>query len=365
MQIVRLLAFTALVGAVPPGAALAKASQSAPMAQSAGTLILSSPEFAALRQRKGELAGIIKKCTADLDYEASPLAALALDPHYTATGVNKSPNNGKQFVDDSRQAFRMGLCYQLTGDTRYAGTAQRILDGWGGTLKAITNEQSKSTLNFNIQYMIIAASWVRGANNWNSSTFDSFVRSTALPNSSSANANNHGAWGVFFEAAAAAYLGDTALLVRARNRWQEHVAGATNPDGILFREITRSNTSNWNDGPDKGIKGVAYTHYFMLPASLAAKIFADQGQPVWDTPSGKLFGKAFEKAAAFTQRPETFPYYASNNGQLMGVRNAAYFHMLVRYYPNKDAEAAIRQGDLSDGGFLLMERLFGRTQNDK
>ena len=76
-----------------------------------------------------------------------------------------------------------------------------------------------------------------------------------------------------------------------------------------------------------------YKRQFLLPASLAAKIFADQGQAVWQSGAGKLLGAAFDRAAAWTLHPETFPYYASNNGQLQGIRNLSYFALLRRYYP--------------------------------
>lgn len=331
----------------------------------AGPVLFTPAEIRDLKQRRGDFADTIKSCSRQLDYRPTPMATLALDPHYTATGVNRSGNDGKEFVNDSRQAFRMGLCYLLTDDAHFAATAQRIIDAWSGTLTAVTTQQAKSTINFNAQYLIIAASWVRGANKWDSSAFDRFLVETLLPNSSSSNINNHGAWGVFLDASAAAYLGDGERLNAARTRWGTLLKGAAGPDGTLIREIERSGTSNWRGGPDKGIKGLAYTHYYMLPASLAAKIFADEGKPVWHTEEGRLFEAAFGKAAAWTQKPETFPYYASNGGKLAGVRNASYFPLLLRVYDNADAKAAVKQGHLADGGFVLMGELFGRPASRK
>ena len=164
------------------------------------------------------------------------------------------------------------------------------------------------------------------------------------------------------DSSAYAYLGDKAGLDKSHARWNELMRDSVSADGSMLHEIERSATSNWIGGPDKGIKGMAYTHYALLPASLSAKIFADQGQPVWKTPEGQLLKSAFDKAAAWTRHPETFPYYASNNGKLEAVRNAAYFALLQNYYPNKDAEAVLNDGEkVGLNGFYLLE-LFGSDE---
>ncbi|WP_223653958.1 alginate lyase family protein [Hymenobacter psoromatis] len=243
----------------------------------------------------------------------------------------------------------------LTADPRFAATAQRILDAWAGTLRQVATPQGKADVNFNLPYMIMAASWVRGVGGWHSAPFDQFLRTTVLPVSQAANPRNHGLWGVLLDASAAAYLGDAPRLRTARERWQILMRGEVAADSSLPEEMQRSGTTNWRSGPDKGFKGLAYTHYALLPASLAAKIFADQQQPVWRTPGGQLLQAAFDRAAAWTLHPDTFPYFASNGGHLEGVRNAAYFALLLHYYPNQDAEAVLRQGDVGMNGFQLLE----------
>ena len=55
---------------------------------------------------------------------------------------------------------------------------------------------------------------------------------------------------------------------------------------------------------------------------------------------------AYRKAAAWTLHPETFPYYESNGGHLNGVRNAAYFALLQRQFPNADGAQVIADGKL-------------------
>lgn len=350
------LALSALVTTTTGFAQPPQASASASVSR--GSVLLSGADLADVRSRKAEFATLLQRCAKEITYEARPISVLAPDPHYSSTGLNKSTNNAKQLAADSLAAYRLGLCYAITGNSKFAATAQRIIDSWAGTLKQVTNAQGKSGINFNLQYMIAAATWTRGINGWDGVAFGRFLRAVVLPNSTSSNDNNHGMWGTFLEASAAAYLGDAALLTKARDRWTAIFKGAASPDGTLIREIERSDTNNWHGGPTKGIRGLAYTHYFLLPASMAAKVFADQGQPVWTTDGGKLLQAAFGKAAAWTLHPETFPFYASNNGKLQDTRGVSYFPLLLRYYPNADAEAVLRQGDLGEGGFFL-SNLFG------
>lgn len=345
---------------IPINPAVALSSPAAD-AQTSRTVLLTKRDIDTLKQRQvefGDFKSVISGCIANAAYMPKPTKSLALEAHYSATGVNTDSADDKRFANDAREAYRQGLCHQLTGHAGFATIAQRIIDGWAGTLTSVTTPQAKATLNFNSQYLILAASWVRGVNGWDNSGFDRFLTGTVLPNSSASRENNHGAWGVYLDASAAAYLGDAQRLSAARDRWNTLMKQAIQPDGTMPAEMERSATSNWRGGPDKGVKGISYTHYFMLPATLAAKIFADQGQPVWQGESGGLFEAAFAKSAGWTLRPDTFPYYASNNGKLEGVRNAGYFPLLLRYYRNKDAKAVVKQGQLGDGGFVLLSKLF-------
>lgn len=327
-------------------------------------LLLNSEEVKALQKAPTRLNFVLTKLAKNADYQAVPVAVLGPDPHYNAGGVNTKKDDGSKHLSaDAVAAYNNALCYIATGDEHYAATTQGILDAWAGTLKNVSTLQGRANINFNFPSMIIAANWVKGANNWNNKPFDKFLRTTILPQSESKTPNNHGLWGVLLESSAAAYLGDQRLLKTARNRWEALMQSAVTPNGEMPHEMQRSDTNNWIGGPTKGIKGMAYTHYALLPASLSAKIFADQGQPVWKTPGGKRLEAAFKRAAAWTRHPETFPYYASNKGQLIGVRNAAYFALLRKFYPDKNADAVLKEGKVSMNGFLLLQLFGQKSQN--
>lgn len=331
----------------------AQASTGSDTTARAGNVLLSASELADVRAHPAAVSAIVQHCPALLDFAAAPQAVLAPPPHYTAVGVNHGSAQENRWARDALSAFRAALCYQVQDDERYAAVAQRILDAWAQTLVRVATPQGRANVNFNAPYLIVAASGVRGVGGWNSERFDRFLRSTLLPQAELDNPNNHGAWAVLMAASAAAYLHDSALLTTARERWASLLRGAIAADGTLTREITRSGTSNYHGGADKGVRGLAYTHYFLLPASLAAKVFADQGQPVWLSDAGKLLGAAFSRAAGWTLHPETFPYYRSNQGQLQDTRNVAYFALLLRHYPERDARTVLEQGDMVAGGFML------------
>ena len=328
-------------------------------AAAGATVLVTEAEISALRLNKDRYAALIKGVTAKLDYQPTPVTDFSPDAHYNADGVNTNGNNAKQLAADALMAYRSGFCYLVTGDARFAATTQRILDGWAGTLTKVSTDQGKADISFNLPYMIIAASWVRDANKWSSDPFSTFLRKTILPVSQISKSNNHGLWGGLMNASAAVFLGDTKMLNATRERWEVLMQEEVSADGSMPAEMERSATSNWRGGPDKGIRGMAYTHYALMPASLTAKIFADQGQPVWQSSGGKLLQSAYDRAAAWTLHPETFPYYASNNGQLQGVRDAAYFVLLLPHFPNQDAAAVVAQGNLGLNGFLIVE-LFGK-----
>ena len=318
--------------------------------------LLTADELTQLRGETDQFQSVFSTCARQIGYEAHPVANLSLANHYTPTGDDG--NNGSALGPDSQAAYKQALCYLLNGNTTSAGTAQRILDAWASTLKTVSGTQAADDVSFYVPYMAIAANWVDTVNGWSAKSFGTFCRTVAEPASTASDPNNHGAWGVFLDSTIAVLNGNATLLTSARNRWSSLLQGAIVPNGPLVHEYTRSSTSNYNGGPTKGQKGLDYTHYFLYPASAAAKIFATNGQPMWQTDAGKLLQSAFNQAAAWTLNPSTFPFYASNNGTLIGVRNAGYFALLLRQYPNQDAENVLDQGGIGADG-LDLTGLFG------
>ncbi|MFW0111299.1 alginate lyase family protein [Rothia sp. CCM 9417] len=319
------------------------------------SILVHEKDFAYLRQNQDKLATFLNRCARELSYQPSPVADLAPAPHYDANGVNTSPKSGAIFSRDVRVAYRLAIRYRITRETEYALKALQIIDAWASTLTAVSTRQGEADLNFNSAHMILAAYWAQVCGQWDNATFKDFLRNLVLPHSTSDRDNNHGFWGVLTEACVAGYLGDKVLLQQAKDRWETLLIKGVDDKGEMPLERDRSATSNWHGGPDKGKKGIAYTHYALLPASHAAKIFVDLGLPAWATPGGKKLEQAYGVAARWTNNPASFPYYESNKGQLDGVRDAAYFALLSRVYPDPAGKKALADGSLGSNGLQTLE----------
>lgn len=292
----------------------------------------------------------------NLNYNAKPLETCGPEPHYNSGGTNESDNSAKVYGADMRMAYNQALAYIITGDTKYADVAHRIIDAWANTLKRVTSEQGKANINFYSPYAIIAAGWTVDVNNWNHKPFDSMLKNIILPATKIDNNLNHGLWAAFMQACAAQYLKDPILMKNTFYRWGKIMKKEVDPnDGSMPQEMDRSATSNYHGGPDRGIKGMAYTHYALLPATMAAKIFDSFGLSPWNSEGGRLLELAFGKAAEWTNHPERFPFYASNNGNLIDVRTCAYFIILQKHYNNEDAKEVMKAGNIDKDHFYLLD----------
>src|SRR5450830_2039647 len=318
---------------------------SAPVAMAAGNIWLSNADIGLLRSEPARTAALMQRCDKEIDTQAAPVAVFAPPAHYSKTGVVEN-EMGKRFASDGGVALRAGLCYVVSQDIRYAQHAQAIISAWADTLQSVPSEQGASDINFDLPQYVIAASLVRGVNGWSDASFRHLLTHIVLPLSHSDRKNNHANWGVFLNASIAAYTGDASLLASSRARWLELMDSEVAADGSLPLEICRSDSTAYCSGDRKGINGLSYTHYTLLPTTAAAHIFYLQGQAVWHTPQGNKLAAAYRQAAAWTLYPETFPYYQSNGGHLNGVNNAAYFTLLQRQYPNADGGQVIANGKL-------------------
>ena len=312
-------------------------------------LWLSDGDIQTLRHQPARTAALIQRCDKEIDVVAAPVAVFAPPPHYTAGGVVETEMS-KRFSSDGNLAWRAALCYVISQDVRYAGHAQAIISAWADTVEAVKSEQGASEINFDLPQYVLAASLVRGVGDWSDRSFKHLLLDIALPLSHSERKNNHANWGVYLDATIAAYTGDASLLERARKRWLALMDSQVAPDGSLPLEICRSDTNDYCGGTHKGINGLSYTHYDLLPTTAAARILDIAGRSVWHTPQGEKLGVAYRKAAAWTLHPESFPYFDSNAGHLNGVRNAAYFSLLQREYPNEDGAKVIAEGKLGMNG---------------
>jgi hypothetical protein len=256
---------------------------------------------------------------------------------------------------DSLAVYDLALCAEISHDHQFSTKAEQILDGWAHTTKRIGSEQGKAGFNFYFPYALLGAYQLEQDPSWHSKDFSRFVREVVVPANNTKRENNHGNWGVLLLATAGGYLHDQELISQARERWLELMQAQVAEDGSLPKEICRSDTSNWCSGPTKGIRGIHYTHWTLLPTAIAAEIFRNLGLDVYSGPGGKQLCKAYAKAAAWSLHPETFPYFSSNNGKLDEVLDVDYFYILQNRCPAADGPAVLKQFGSTPGPLQLKE----------
>ena len=313
-------------------------------AAQARPLLVDDAQFAAVMSNTKLSNGILRKCEKEIEADTHAVADFAPMPHYTAQGANPDDDQAKGLTGDFRRAYHLALCYRLNGNTAYAIQAQHIIDAWAVTMKLASNPQGRSDINFNLAQLVVAASWVEEANAWNTTPFKNWLKSVIEPLSLNAEPNNRGNWGNLQDISIAAFTEDNSALTKAATRWQMLVASEIADDGTMPLEICRSNSSNHCDGPDKGVNGLAYTHYALLPIFLAAQILQVQGVDVFNSNAATSLQSAFAKAADFTVNPAHFPFYDLNHGKLNKLDHCAYFALALRHFPNQNARAVMNTG---------------------
>ena len=327
------------------------------MAQ-AEPLLVKDAQIAALKADAKFTRSLLRKCDTELAAPTHAVADFAPAPHYTDQGSRPDDDQATGLTGDIRRAYRAALCYRLSARAAYAGQTQTIVDAWAGTMKSASNAQGRSDINFNIAQLVVAASWVESVNGWNAASFKAWLSKVIAPLSLSSAPNNRGNWGNLQDVAIAAFISDKPALATAAARWQALLTSEVAGDGTLPLEICRSNSSDHCGGPDKGVNGLAYTHYALLPAAIAGEILEAQGQKSFRSPSGGSFAKAFQKTVAFTENPALFPYYAANNGHLNKIDHCAYFALAAQHFPNENARAVLSAGTCKSDIWML-QKLFG------
>jgi len=309
-----------------------------------------------------EWRGLKASCKSDLSLKSRPIADFSPGPHYGPTGVVPDGENapGPTLRRESLAVYDLALCAEISHDRRFSAKAEEILDGWAHTTKRVGTEQGEDEFNFYFPYALIGASLLAQDTSWHSDDLEKFVRDIAVPANHSNRPNNHGNWGVLLLATAGEYLHDQTMISHARQRWLELVHTQVAEDGSLPLEICRSDTSNWCGGPTKGIRGIHYTHWTLFPTAIAAEILRNFGQDVYSAPEADLLCKAYAKAATWSLHPETFPYFASNNGKLDSVNDVAYFYILQSRCHAPDGPAVLSQFGVTASDPLLLRAIYGK-----
>jgi hypothetical protein len=253
------------------------------------------------------------------------------DGHQAAKGA---------LMDEAGIAYALALSYRMTGDERYAQAAGRIVLAWATGIEDFSRA-ADSTLSFSYHFppMIFAAALIRSSQGWGEEqeqTFRHFLRARALPMNTMDRDNNWGNWGLVLVLAIAAYLEDDDLLQQGITRWKQLIETQIAEDGHLPHEVGR------NGG--RGERGIWYSHFTLLPQTIAAQIARVNGVDLFDyqSPGGRSLALAFARLAPWARDPTTFPYYKGDDpAEQAGTGYVSYYEMLHTRWPNADAAAML------------------------
>jgi hypothetical protein len=243
---------------------------------------------------------------------------------------------------DANAAYQLALVYRITGDQRYAAAAARLIAAWAKGPRTMRSEDD-STLSFSYHFpaLIFAESLIRGTPAWRAEqqqTFATFQKEQALPLNTMARQNNWGNWGLVLVLAIAASTGDAELFAQGAARWKEFLDIQIAPDGHLPHEVGRNN--------GVGERGIWYTHFSIMPQTLAAEILRVNGVDLYDyvTPQGRTLRTAYEWILPHARDPRGFPYFrGADISEQKGIDYVSYYEILNTHWPHPVAQSMLNQ----------------------
>ncbi|UCH34165.1 MAG: alginate lyase family protein [Armatimonadota bacterium] len=261
--------------------------------------------------------------------------------YVNSEGHNRAKN---PLRDDANAAYALALAYRITAGEKYAAAAVRLLNAWATETQEFSTE-ADSCLCFSYHFpaFIFAADLLRRSPSWlgpQQDVFRKYIREKALPMNTMARANNWGNWGLLLHLSCAASLDDLPLFEKGVERWKQLIDSQIADDGHLVHEVNRGSPGR------EGDHGIWYSHFSLMPQTIAAEIARVNGVDLYDyqSPRGRSLRMAYEWLGPFVREPQRFPYVqGGDTSRLAGVNYVAYWEILNNRWPNADAAQLIRR----------------------
>ncbi len=285
----------------------------------------SEPQYSAFLALK-------KEADANINHTPLPPTIWYVPGYYRDAEGHLSAKNVLQ--NDANLSYTFALCYRITGDMKYAEPALRIINAWATKVDSMSRaDDSLLSFSYHFPAMIFAADLLRNTRAWRESkqkVFSTFLRDKAYDMNTMHRKNNWGNWGIVLAASCAAYLGDNEKLTTCAERWKYFIESQIDENGILPHEIHRNN----------GRSGIWYSHFSLMPQTLAAEILYNSGYNLFDyvAPNNRSLKLAYTgPIAEWSQNPASFPYWDGNPEEMHGTDYYSYFEILNRHWQNDTA----------------------------
>jgi len=314
-------------------------------------ILLDNVEMERLRTYKALWKRLQNIC--DYQLNDPPQAVVTFDPdaiYSTQAGVNPVKD---KFYFDSEKAYRHGLCYQITGETKYAVKAQQIIDDWAFKLREINGSVPQGYINLHITYFIISATWVRNVEGWDGSLFEDFLVNKLEHLSRWERPNNIGAWGMLFNIAQASYMNDVNRLSDWSIAIQQQILEQVSSTGVMLEEVTRNG----------GKSGISYSNFGMLPWVIACEILYKEGYDIFNSPAGERLGLAYKRIMEWILNPEEFPYYSGDVTLMNSPWQVTYIYIMQKYYEDANADIVMSMKTRQEPNSFMIDFLYGFMWN--
>ncbi|HEY0072536.1 MAG TPA: alginate lyase family protein [Abditibacteriaceae bacterium] len=288
--------------------------------------------------------------SAFLKLQAFADKALAREPHVPARwyvpgyyrDAKGHQDAKKGLADDANSAYGLALMFRISGEEKYAHAATNLIDAWAKLEEMDRKDDSTLSFSYHFPALIFAADLLKDWPGWpqeKQAAFRTFVRTKALPMNTMSRHNNWGSWGLVLWLSGAAYLDDKDAFDKGIVRYKEFIEKQIADDGHLPLEVIRNNGI--------GEHGLWYTHFSLMPLTIAAEIARVNGVDLFNyqSPNNRTLRAAFERVAPWTRDIRTFPYFKPKNAdeKQKGTDYISYWEILSARWPNADATAMLQE----------------------
>lgn len=230
---------------------------------------------------------------------------------------------------DAEKAVDLGVRWQVLRNPVDAQAVARIITPWANI--ATMSDQGDSRLSWSNKFplFIQAAQLISDSSAYTTSLKNAMENSVSRGlaySSAYVQTENRAMWGCMYNVAAAGFLGDRTVMLKAIDRWREIVE--TDVQGnIPVREVLREGN------------GLYYSNFLLNAMTQTAEIARFNGEWIYDykTKDGSTFKGLWEKVAGWTAHPETYTYWPGSTT----VRIQAHVDPLHALWPNVDSQYLI------------------------